>query len=164
MLSDESQAIHLKNISTRIDKYIEECNEEIKMHEKQGLENLRCWDINNVFNTILAAGQGLALTIQTVNGDSASQVAIVGGAFTFFIFIVTRIQFSFGFNALSVQHNQLADDFKELSENFSLLINDIEKNEFNEALYEQYIRRFVSIIEKGHIPKVKGYCHYFYFC
>ena len=35
MLSDESQAIHLKNISTRIDKYIEECNEEIKMHEKQ---------------------------------------------------------------------------------------------------------------------------------
>ncbi len=145
----------------KIGEYTALCNKKGDFHRNQAKHSLRWWNFLGVLNVLLTASQALALTIQASLEDDGKNIAIVGGTFSFCIAVFTRVQMSFSFNCLSIEHHHVADDYQELGQRFRLLINDIEKEEFKEDDYEKCVNRYISINEKTHlqtVTKLKIFC------
>ena len=143
-----------KTLSDKIKEYIELCKEKGEFHRKQANYSLRWWNLFGIINVVLTASQALTMTIQAATGSDSVPIAITGGAFAALIAISGRIQLSFSFNCLSLEHHHLADDFDELVQKFTLLINDIEKEEYEEKDYEHCVNRYISVNEKTHLQAV----------
>ncbi len=145
----------------KIEGYTNSCNTKGDFHRSQAKHSLRWWNFLGVLNVVLTASQALALTIQASLEDTGRNIAIVGGTFSFCIAVFIRIQMSYSFNCLSIEHHHLADDYQELGQRFRLLLNDIEKEEFKEEDYEKCVDRYISVNEKTHlqnVSKLKIFC------
>jgi hypothetical protein len=147
---------HTSTIISKIGEYSNECLTKSQFHRKNARNAMIWWNFLGVLNVVLTASQALSMTIQAVNESEAKEIAITGGVFAFSIAISSRIKSSFSFNVLSLEHHHIADDYDELIHNFRLLLNDIDRNDFNEKIYEQYVHRFISVSEKSHVQTVKS--------
>lgn len=156
-------ASYLNNITEKINKYSNECAERMMYHKRQGSFSLNCHNTLSVINVILVGCNGLCMTILGSYSVDNTTIAVVGACFSFATAVLSRIIQSFSFNVLSVLHNQCADDFGELNQKFILLLNDVEKDEFNKYIYEQLITRFISVNEKSHLQTTHNFC-FFKFC
>lgn len=143
-----------KTLLQKIEEYTTTCNTKGEFHRDQAKHSSRWWNFLGVLNVVLVASQALALTIQASLGDSGKNIAIVGGSFSFCIVVFNRVQMAFAFNCLSIEHHNLADDFQELGQRFRLLVNDVEKEEFEEKDYENCVNRYISVNEKTHLQNV----------
>ena len=151
--------LHQESILVKIKQYIDLCEFKSSFHRDQAKNALNWFNILGIINVCLTATQALAMTILSVKKVEDTNVAITGGIFACVLAITSRVQSSYSFNSLSVQHNQLSDDFNELSGLFTFLIDDIELEVFNEKVYQQLVHRYISILEKSHIQPVRE-CYY----
>ena len=151
--------IHQESILIKIKQYIDLCETKSSFHRNQARNALNWFNILGIFNVCITASQGLAMTILSVNKSKDTDIAITGGVFACILAITNRVQSSYAFNSLSIQHHQISDDFTELSGLFTFLIDDIELDIFNEKVYQQLVQRYISIQEKSHIQPVRE-CYY----
>jgi hypothetical protein len=149
---------HTNTILTKIKQYIDLCENKSIFHRNQAKNSLNWFNILGIINVILTASQALSMTVMSVIKIKDTDIAIVGGVFACVLAVTSRIQSSFSFNSLSVQHNQISDDFGELVELFMFVIDDIETDNYNEKVYQNLVHRYISIQEKTHIQTVRE-CH-----
>ena len=131
--------------------YIDQCSEKAVFHKKNADNALKWWNLMGISAVVITSCQALSMTILTVLQVPAVHIAITGAVFALIISILTRVQSAFSFNALSIQHNQLFDDFNELENKFKIL----DQEGTNDVLYNEYVNRYISCIEKTHIQPVK---------
>lgn len=119
-------------------------------HKKQAAISLSWHNLLGITNLLIASGQALTMTLQTVYGSDSKDIAVSGGIFAFFGAVFNRIQMSFSFNVISVLHNQVSDDFMEIHSKFKNF--NMENDE-----YYKLVDRYVSITEKSHIQTTRDY-------
>lgn len=153
-MEDNASTLYISSIKQTCGDYIDQCNIFSKQHRTQAKATKAYWDFFSVINVILVSSQALSMTILTVAKANEIDLAIVGGIFAFLIAIQSKIQSSFEFNVVSCHHHQIADDFHELSLMFFLLLSDIDKGSFHDCDYEKLVLKYISVVEKSHIPNV----------
>ncbi len=154
MLQEIDNLNQLTHIAHKINEYIEICRVNTMFHRKQATEALKWWNFLGIFGVVLTSAQALSMTIETVLESSNLTIAVTGGAFAFAIAVVSRVQIAYSFNSLSIQHHCMADDYDELRQKLLFMLDGVDRNKFDERLYEIHISRFVSINEKNHLQTV----------
>ena len=143
------------SIIDRISGYVLKCEEKLKFHQQQSINALNFYNLFGIINVSLSSSQFLVIMIQGILGSSNITLAITGAVFAFAALIFSRLSMSYAFNALSVQHSNVSDNFTELAQQFKLLGSDLEKDAFDEVKFELYVHRFISVTEKSHLQTVR---------
>ena len=112
--------------TAKIEKYIFECEEKAKYHQKQSQNALNFHNLFGIINVTISSSQMLVMIFQGTFSVENVVLAVTGGSFAFVSLIFSRLSMSYNFNSLSVLHSIVSDDFFELAQNFRLLLNDPE--------------------------------------
>ena len=147
---------HLENVTNRTINYIQECSKLSEYHKTQAINATNWHNFTGILQTIVISSQVLTLTVMTSLGVNSVGIGITGAVFGFLTGIITKVKQSYAFDVLSLQHNQVADDFSELASHFNLLHNDIERDSLSEGSYEHHIIKFSNIKEKAHLKSVRN--------
>ena len=147
---------HVGNLKEDISAYISKCKEKSEYHRTQSIRS-KVWDnIFSITTFVLTSAQIMAMIVETSNDMSTIEVTVTGSIFSFFIGISSHIRNTFSFSALYYQHNNIADEYKELQYNLNVLFDNIEETQSHEE-FEKYIRKYVSIEQKNHVPSIRSY-------
>ncbi len=144
---------HNNRMVSRIENYISECETKSLYHKQNASNALKWFNFTGILGVVISAGQALTMLIESSVETDATIIAITGGCYAFVLAIFARVQTSFSFNTISLEHNHLSDNFVELHQNFQLLLNDIEAQRFDENIYNLYVNRYISVNEK-HVPEI----------
>ena len=145
---------HMDNVKKKLEGYADQCRLKNVFHRKNANNGLAWHNTLGVFNVLMTSTQALAMTLQTINQNSSNAIAITGAAFALVIAVSSRVEKSYAFNEVSIHHHNLADDFEELLQSILIILNDIDRNIYDERELEIIIKRFVSITEKTHVQPV----------
>ena len=151
MMTEIGYVEHLKSLCN---DYVSKCNALSTRHRNQAKYALTWWNCLGIFNVMLTSAQALTMTVQTVYQSDNISIAVTGGIFAFVIAVSSRIQMSFSFNSLAIQHHQVADDYNELTHRFLLFLNEIQHGVYDTNDYDKMVLRFASIGEKSHLQSV----------
>ena len=127
---------------------IKDCQDKSKYHRQQASYANNWFQLISLTSVVITALQALVMTLETVYNTDNVSVTVTGAVFAFVLAIFNRINTSFQFNVVSVQNHYIADSFVELQKLFEML------DEEDQALYRQYMQRYVSIIEMSHLLPV----------
>ena len=143
----------------KIQEIITNLETKIAYHRENSNSALQWYNANSIVNVILSGAQALAMVIMGSLSIDNTDIAITSAVFTFFIMIINRIQASFQYNVLSVQHNVIGDNLNELCQDFKLIQEDPERMIY----YQLYINRMISI-SQVHLQSVRKCWVFNIFC
>lgn len=132
--------------------YISESQNKAEYHRKNANNSLKWHSFMNIIGTIIMGLSSLAMTIMAVQKANEGVVAIVSGCFTFTSLIFNRVTHSWNFQAISIEHNHVHDDFLELVKDLNLL----DPENLNDSVYNLLVSRYISVIEKSHVPPIRN--------
>lgn len=146
-----------------IQDYINKCKQKINYHKGQ-LINAKAWDnAMGLIIVILSATQAFSMTIMTVIGSSAFEIAIVSGTFSLVVIIFSRIKESYQFLSLHYQHSHICEEFTDLHYNLTKSLNNFNNETFNSSEYEKNIVKYSVILNKSHLQHINN-CRSLFCC
>lgn len=135
-----------------LENYINNCKLKIDYH-RINAKNSNSWNnFLGIFQVILTAGSALLTTCLAVFKTEENVVLITSACFSCVIAIFSRVQTSYSFNLLTLQHHSAFDDYSELLRDFSML----DPEQFDENVYKLLTHRYISVIEKSHYMPIRS--------